>query len=47
MAHIHLPEGVPGIRGPMLISPETTTPLREQPKFCCVGRTRSLLPSEK
>jgi uncharacterized peroxidase-related enzyme len=29
MAHIHLPEGVPGIRGPMLISPETTTPLRE------------------
>jgi uncharacterized peroxidase-related enzyme len=29
MAHINLPEGVPGIRGPMLISPETTTPLRE------------------
>jgi uncharacterized peroxidase-related enzyme len=29
MAHINLPEGVPGIRGPMLISPETTKPLRE------------------
>jgi uncharacterized peroxidase-related enzyme len=29
MAHINLPESVPGIRGPMLISPETTTPLRE------------------
>ena len=25
MAHIHLPEGVPGIRGPMVISPETTS----------------------
>jgi uncharacterized peroxidase-related enzyme len=29
MAHIKLPDGVPGIRGPMLFSPETTTPLRE------------------
>jgi hypothetical protein len=29
MAHINLAEGVPGIRGPMLISPGTTTPLRE------------------
>ena len=29
MAHIRLPDGVPGIRGPMLFSPETTTPLRE------------------
>jgi uncharacterized peroxidase-related enzyme len=29
MAHINLPEGVPGIRGPMLFSPDTTKPLRE------------------
>jgi uncharacterized peroxidase-related enzyme len=29
VAHIKLAEGVPGIRGPMLISPETTKPLRE------------------
>ena len=29
MAHINLAEGVPGIRGPMLLSPETTKPLRE------------------
>jgi uncharacterized peroxidase-related enzyme len=29
MAHINLPEGMPGIRGPMLFSPDTTKPLRE------------------
>jgi uncharacterized peroxidase-related enzyme len=29
MAHIRLADGVPGIRGPMLLSPETTKPLRE------------------
>jgi uncharacterized peroxidase-related enzyme len=29
MAHIKLPENVPGIRGPMLFSPETTKPLRD------------------
>ena len=29
MAHIDLADGVPGIRGPMLLSPETTKPLRE------------------
>ncbi len=27
MAHIKLPEGLPGIRGPMVFSPETTKPL--------------------
>jgi uncharacterized peroxidase-related enzyme len=27
MAHIQLPEGLPGIRGPMVFSPETTKPL--------------------
>jgi uncharacterized peroxidase-related enzyme len=29
MAYIKLPEGLPGILGPMSISPETTKPLRE------------------
>jgi uncharacterized peroxidase-related enzyme len=29
MPHISLPEGLPGIRGPMMFSPETTKPLRE------------------
>jgi uncharacterized peroxidase-related enzyme len=27
VAHIQLPEGLPGIRGPMVFSPETTRPL--------------------
>jgi len=27
MAHIHLPEGIPGILGPMAFSPETAKPL--------------------
>lgn len=29
MAHINLPEGFPGIRGPMQFSPATTKPMRE------------------
>ncbi|SKC64947.1 carboxymuconolactone decarboxylase family protein [Ohtaekwangia koreensis] len=29
MAHINLPEGLPGIRGPMAFRPETTKPLNE------------------
>ena len=29
MAHINLPEGLPGIRGPMAFSPETSKPLNE------------------
>jgi uncharacterized peroxidase-related enzyme len=29
MPHIKLPEGFPGIRGPMAVSPATTKPLRE------------------
>lgn len=29
MAHIGLPEGIPGIRGPMLFRPETAGPLNE------------------
>jgi len=29
MAHINLPEGFPGIRGPMMFRPETAKPLNE------------------
>jgi uncharacterized peroxidase-related enzyme len=29
MAHINLPEGLPGIRGPMALRPETSKPLNE------------------
>jgi len=29
MAHISLPEGIPGIRGPMMFRPETAQPLNE------------------
>jgi alkylhydroperoxidase family enzyme len=29
MAHISLPEGFPGIRGPMMFRPETAKPLNE------------------
>jgi uncharacterized peroxidase-related enzyme len=29
MAHIKLPEGIPGIRGPMMFRPETAGPLNE------------------
>jgi uncharacterized peroxidase-related enzyme len=46
MAHIHLPEGVPEIRGPMLISPETTTPLRELAEVLLRG-PNTLTPDER
>jgi uncharacterized peroxidase-related enzyme len=46
MAHIKLPEGVPGIRGPMLISPETTKPLRELVEVLLRG-PNSLTPAER
>src|SRR6188768_556592 len=29
MAHINLPEGLPGIRGPMVFRPETAKPLND------------------
>jgi hypothetical protein len=38
MAHIKLPEGLPGIRGPMAFRPETAKPLNELQKFYCVAR---------
>ena len=46
MAHIQLPEGVPGIRGPMLISPETTKPLRDLVEVLLRG-PNSLSPAER
>src|SRR5271168_5187269 len=46
MAHIKLPEGVPGIRGPMMISPETTKPLRELAEVLLRG-PNSLTPAER
>jgi uncharacterized peroxidase-related enzyme len=46
MAHIKLPEGVPGIRGPMLISPETTKPLRDFVEVLLRG-PNTLAPAER
>jgi len=46
MAHIQLPEGVPGIRGPMIFSPETTKPLRELVEVL-LRDANSLTPAER
>ena len=46
MAHIKLPEGMPGIRGPMLISPETTKPLRDLVEVLLRG-PNTLTPAER
>jgi uncharacterized peroxidase-related enzyme len=46
MAHIRLAEGVPGIRGPMLIRPETTKPLRELAEVLLRG-PNTLTPAER
>ncbi len=46
MAHIQLPEGVPGILGPMALSPETTKPLRELVEVLLRG-ANSLTPAER
>ncbi|MGA8268775.1 MAG: peroxidase-related enzyme [Candidatus Acidiferrales bacterium] len=46
MAHIKLAEGVPGIRGPMLLSPETTKPLRELVEVL-LRSANSLTPAER
>lgn len=47
MAHIKLPENVPGIRGPMLFSPETTKPLREFVDVLLRGPHSTLTPAER
>ncbi len=50
MAHIELTEGLPGIRGPMVFSPETTKPLGElvqdiskQLTICWLERTGKMV----
>lgn len=46
MPHITLAEGVPGIRGPMLLSPETTQPMRELAEVLLRG-PNSLTPGDR
>ena len=46
MAHIALTEGLPGIRGPMVFSPETTKPLCELVQVLLTG-PHSLTPAER
>jgi uncharacterized peroxidase-related enzyme len=46
MAHIELPDGIPGIRGPMLFSPETTKPLSELVQVLLTG-PHTLTPAER
>jgi uncharacterized peroxidase-related enzyme len=46
MAHISLKEGLPGIRGPMTFSPETTKPLAELAQVLLTG-PNSLTPAER
>jgi len=46
MAHIELIEGLPGIRGPMVFSPETTKPLGELVQVLLTG-PHTLTPAER
>jgi uncharacterized peroxidase-related enzyme len=46
MAHIQVQEGLPGIRGPMVFSPETTKPLCDLVQVLLTGRN-SLTPAER
>jgi uncharacterized peroxidase-related enzyme len=46
MAHISLTDGLPGIRGPMVFSPETTKPLSELAQVLLTG-PNSLTPAER
>jgi uncharacterized peroxidase-related enzyme len=46
MAHINLPEGIPGIRGPMMFRPETAKPLNEIVDILLRG-PHSLSPGER
>ncbi|MGA8273016.1 MAG: carboxymuconolactone decarboxylase family protein, partial [Candidatus Sulfotelmatobacter sp.] len=46
MAHIQLPEGLPGIRGPMVFSPETAKPLCDLAQVLLTG-PHSLTPAER
>jgi uncharacterized peroxidase-related enzyme len=46
MPHISLTEGLPGIRGPMVFSPETTKPLSELVQVLLTG-PHTLTPAER
>jgi uncharacterized peroxidase-related enzyme len=46
MAHIRLTEGLPGIRGPVVFSPETTKPLSELVQVLLTG-PHTLTPAER
>lgn len=46
MAHIRLQDGLPGIRGPMTFSPETTKPLGDLVQVLLVG-SHTLTPAER
>ena len=46
MAHITLPDGLPGIRGPMVLSPETTKPLCDLVQVLLTG-PNTLTPAER
>lgn len=46
MAHIALPAGLPGIRGPLTFSPETTKPLSELVQVLLTG-PHTLTPAER
>ena len=46
MAHIDLPEGLPGIRGPMAFSPHTAKPMSELAEVLLRGEN-SLTPAER
>jgi AhpD family alkylhydroperoxidase len=46
MAHIQLAEGLPGIRGPMVFSPETTKPFCDLVQVLLTG-PHTLTPAER
>jgi uncharacterized peroxidase-related enzyme len=46
MAHIALGEGIPGIRGPLVFSPETSKPLNELAQVLLTG-SHTLTPAER
>jgi AhpD family alkylhydroperoxidase len=46
MAHIQVPEGAPGILGPMAISPQSTRALRELAEVLLLG-PNTLTPAER
>jgi uncharacterized peroxidase-related enzyme len=47
MAHITLPEGIPGIRGPMMFRPETAGPINQLVEVLLRDTNHSLSPGER